>query len=148
MALAPALGLSMLLDLGPGELFTFSAAMSLFAIGTARVCSEKENAPALPVPTVHSSVHHRLFEAGTGVPAVLTILFGAAYGSVNTFIAMLANETGIGHVNKKCKERLNFVPKELSRQFQRSLWQHGAADAGWMLILLEAGTDGGSRLYH
>jgi len=97
MALAPALGLSMLLDLGPGELFTFSAAMSLFAIGTARVCSEKENAPALPVPTVHSSVHHRLFEAGTGVPAVLTILFGAAYGSVNTFIAMLANETGIGH---------------------------------------------------
>ena len=97
MALAPALGLSMLLDLGPGVLFTFSAVMSLLAIGTAKVCSETETVPALPVPAVHSSVHNRLFEAGTGVPAVLTILFGAAYGSVNTFIAMLANETGIGH---------------------------------------------------
>ena len=97
MALAPALGLSMLLDLGPGVLFTFLAVMSLLAIGTAKVCSETETVPALPVPAVHSSVHNRLFEAGTGVPAVLTILFGAAYGSVNTFIAMLANETGIGH---------------------------------------------------
>ena len=97
MALAPALGLSMLLDLGPGVLFTFSAVMSLLAIGTAKVCSETETVPALPVPAVHSSVHNCLFEAGTGVPAVLTILFGAAYGSVNTFIAMLANETGIGH---------------------------------------------------
>lgn len=97
MALAPALGLSMLLDLGPGVLFTFSAVMSLLAIGTAKVCSETETVPALPVPAVHSSVHNRLFEAGTGVPAVLTILFGAAYGSVNTFIAMLANEIGIDH---------------------------------------------------
>ena len=97
MALAPALGLSMLLDLGPGVLFTFLAVMSLLAIGTAKVCSETETVPALPVPAVHSSVHNRLFEAGTGVPAVLTILFGAAYGSVNTFIAMLANEIGIDH---------------------------------------------------
>ena len=97
MALAPALGLSMLLDLGPGVLFTFSAVMSLLAIGTAKVCSETETVPALPVPAVHSSVHNRLFEAGTGVPAVLTILFGAAYGSVNTFIAMLANEIGIDY---------------------------------------------------
>lgn len=97
MALAPALGLSMLLDLGPGVLFTFSAVMSLLAIGTAKVCSETETVPALPVPAVHSSVHNRLFEAGTGVSAVLTILFGAAYGSVNTFIAMLANEIGIDH---------------------------------------------------
>ena len=97
MALAPALGLSMLLDLGPGVLFTFSAVMSLLAIGTAKVCSETETVPALPVPAAHSSVHNRLFEAGTGVPAVLTILFGAAYGSVNTFIAMLANEIGIDH---------------------------------------------------
>ena len=97
MALAPALGLSMLSDLGPGVLFTFSAVMSLLAIGTARICSAEETAPELPRPAVHSSVRNRLFEAGTGIPAVLTILFGAAYGSVNTFVAMLANETGIGH---------------------------------------------------
>ena len=97
MALAPALGLSMLSDLGAGVLFTFSAAMSLLAVGTARICSEAEPAPALPVPAAQSSVHNRFFEAGTGVPAVLTVLFGAAYGSVNTFIAMLANEVGIDH---------------------------------------------------
>ena len=97
MALAPALGLSMLSDLGAGVLFTFSAAMSLLAVGTARICSEAEPAPALPVPAAQSSVHNRFFEAGTGVPAVLTVLFGAAYGSVNTFIAMLDNEVGIDH---------------------------------------------------
>ena len=97
MALAPALGLSMLSDLGAGVLFTFSAAMSLLAVGTARICSEAETAPALPVSAAQSSVHNRFFEAGTGVPAVLTVLFGAAYGSVNTFIAMLDNEVGIDH---------------------------------------------------
>ena len=47
------------------------------------------------MPAVHLSFRNRLYEAGTGIPAILTILFGAAYGSVNTFIAMMASEAGI-----------------------------------------------------
>lgn len=42
------------------------------------------------------------------------------------------------HVNKKCKERLNFVPKELSRQFQRSLWQHDKAKVTTQLDTMES----------
>ena len=47
------------------------------------------------MPAVHLSFRNRLYKAGTGIPAILTILFGAAYGSVNTFIAMMAAEAGI-----------------------------------------------------
>lgn len=41
-------------------------------------------------------------------------------------------------LNKKCKERLNFVPKALSRQFQRSLWQHGRAELTTQLDTIES----------
>ncbi len=41
------------------------------------------------------SLLNRLCERNTGGPALLTILFGAGYGSVNTFIAMLAAEKGL-----------------------------------------------------
>lgn len=36
-----------------------------------------------------------MLERGTGVPAILTVLFGMSYGSVNTFVSMLAQEAHI-----------------------------------------------------
>ena len=95
MAMAPAFGLFLLTDISPVALFLCSGALSLLAIGTARVCHTRKEQAELPVPAIHSSIRNRLYESGTGIPAVLTILFGAAYGSVNTFIAMMANEAGI-----------------------------------------------------
>lgn len=38
------------------------------------------------------------------------------------------------HVNKKCKERLNFVPKELADEIQRTIWKN---DADKLKILLD-----------
>jgi MFS family permease len=97
MALAPALGIALLVNLGTYALFPLSALMSLLAIFTAKLCVTKKNSPELPTPAFHSSIRNKIFERGTGIPAVLTICFGAAYGSVNTFIAMMAQEAGIAH---------------------------------------------------
>lgn len=95
MAIAPALGIFLLSDLGPASLFLTSAFLSLAAAAAARLCAFQETRSELPTPSVHSSIRNKLFEHGTGIPAVLTILFGAAYGSVNTFIAMMAAEADI-----------------------------------------------------
>lgn len=97
MAIAPALGILLITDGGAGALFITSAVMSVAAIAAARLCSFHEVRAELPTAALHSSIRNKLFEHGTGVPAVLTILFGAAYGSVNTFIAMMAGEAGISH---------------------------------------------------
>ena len=95
MAMAPAFGLVLLTDISPTALFLCSGVLTMLAIGTARACHTRPEQADLPVPAIHSSIRNRLYEAGTGAPAVLTILFGAAYGSVNTFIAMMASEAGI-----------------------------------------------------
>ena len=95
MAMAPALGIVLLTDFNPAVLFLTSAILSLGAVVAVRCCGFSEKAVELPQPAIHASIRNRFFESWTGIPAVLTILFGAAYGSVNTFIAMAAQEAGI-----------------------------------------------------
>ena len=95
MALAPAFGLMLLSDISATMLFAVSGLASLLALFAAREDRMAEKEPELPLPAVHLSFRNRIYEPGTGIPSVLTILFGAAYGSVNTFIAMMAAEAGI-----------------------------------------------------
>ena len=97
MALAPAFGVILLSDFGSYPLFILSAAMTGFALLSARVCQIKEAVSEIPTSAIHSSLKNKFFEHGTGVPAILTMLFGIAYGSVNTFIIMMANEAGISN---------------------------------------------------
>lgn len=95
MALAPALGVMLLDNYSSISLFAFSAAATCFAILCTKTSNAKEVIPQLPTKALNNSIKNKLFEHGTGVPAILTILFGVAYGSVNTFIIMMANEAGI-----------------------------------------------------
>ena len=95
MAIAPAIGLTLLSTAGAMALFYVSASVSLLAILTAKLCHTKQPAPNPPAAVSHSSIRNRICEQDTGLPSVLTILFGAAYGSVNAYIAMLATEVGI-----------------------------------------------------
>lgn len=100
MALAPAAGLMMLNDFGPATLFIVSAIFSAVAIFTTLVCHVgkfSENRARVIAARTKTSLRDRICETGTGLPAILTILFGAAYGSVNTYIAMLANEAQIAN---------------------------------------------------
>ena len=93
MAIAPALGVMLLTDFNADALFFTSMLVTFLAAVSAKICNSKE-AP-LPTEEKHISIKNKLYEYGTGIPAILTILFGAAYGSVNTFVAMMANEAGI-----------------------------------------------------
>lgn len=93
MAIAPALGVMLLTDFSADALFFTSMLVTFLAAISAKICNAKE-AP-LPAEKKHISIKNRLYEYGTGIPSILTILFGAAYGSVNTFVAMMANEAGI-----------------------------------------------------
>ena len=95
MAMAPALGIMLLTDFSASALFFTSAVITFVAVITAHLCHTTEVQTELPAPAVHSSICNRLYEHGTGIPAVLTIFFGAAYGSVNTYIAMMAAEANI-----------------------------------------------------
>ncbi len=97
MAIAPALGVTLLADFGSNILFVFSATVTVLAAVSAKICTAKEKIPAMPTKAIHSSIRNRIYEHGTGIPAILTILFGAAYGSVNTFVAMMAAEAGISN---------------------------------------------------
>ena len=96
MAIAPAVGLFLLNDIGPTALFFVSAAVSIFAVAAAFVCRAGKKEPN-PPQREKTSWRNRICETGTGLPAVLTILFGAAYGSVNTYIAMMASEAHIAN---------------------------------------------------
>ncbi len=95
MAIAPALGVTLLSDAGSNVLFLFSALVTVCAALSAKFCNAKEKRPELPTAPIHASIRNKIFEQGTGIPAFLTILFGAAYGTVNTFVAMMASEAGI-----------------------------------------------------
>ncbi len=95
MAIAPALGVTLLSDAGSNVLFLFSALVTVCAALSAKFCNAEEKRPELPTAPIHTSIRNKIFEQGTGIPAFLTILFGAAYGTVNTFVAMMASEAGI-----------------------------------------------------
>lgn len=95
MALAPALGL-WLLEESPALLFAASMSFSAAAILMAWLCRTKKAPAGINAASpIRSSIKNRLCEQGTAGASLLTILFGAGYGSVNTYIAMLAAEKGI-----------------------------------------------------
>lgn len=95
MGIAPALGVALLTDMGPVGLFGFSSLAAALAIGSTLFCSN--TAPATSSCSVKQSVpwKSRLVETGTGFPSFFTMLFGLAYGCVNTFIALMAQEAHI-----------------------------------------------------
>ena len=86
MALAPAVGLFLLNDISPAALFFSSAAVSFLAVLVSIFCHAGKKVRQVEV-TEKASLRDRICETGTGLPAILTIFFGAAYGSVNTYIA-------------------------------------------------------------
>lgn len=95
MAIAPALGVMLLSDISSLALFLASAVITLCAIISTKLCNVQEKIVAHAENLIHASIKNKILEHGTGIPALLTILFGASYGSVNTFVAMMANEAGI-----------------------------------------------------
>ncbi|MBP2630732.1 MAG: quinolone resistance protein [Firmicutes bacterium] len=95
MAVGPAIGVWLISDYGFVSMFIVSALGTGVAIFGTKLCDvpnivigEKENERAV-------SLLDKFFERGTGIPSLLTMLFGVSYGSVNTFIAMLAQEANI-----------------------------------------------------
>ena len=97
MGIAPALGVALLTGFSADFLFLFATIMAALAIGSTHFCKTTSIDTGSPVPEkpVKISLRSRFFEAGTGFPSFLTMLFGCAYGSVNTFVAMMAHEAGI-----------------------------------------------------
>ncbi len=95
MGVAPALGVLLLTDFGANGLFGFSSLAAAFAIVSTVFCGAPAHTVPLHQPKVHVPWRSRFFEAGTGFPSFFTMLFGLAYGSVNTFIALMAQEAHI-----------------------------------------------------
>ena len=96
MALGPALGVWLISDYGFVAMFIASAVGTGIALFGTKLCEvpsvtieEKDERPV--------SLMDKFFEKGTGIPSLLTMLFGISYGSVNTFIAMLAQEAHIAN---------------------------------------------------
>ena len=97
MGIAPALGVMLLTDFSSDFLFAFSTIAAALAVGCTVFCSESASAVrrSRRAPKVKVPWRSRFFEAGTGFPSFFTMLFGLAYGCVNTFIALLAQEVHI-----------------------------------------------------
>lgn len=97
MGVAPAIGVALLTGFSADFLFGFSAAAAAVAIVCTLFCSESLSAirRARRAPKVAVPWRSRFFEAGTEFPSFFTMLFGLAYGCVNTFIALLAQEANI-----------------------------------------------------
>lgn len=97
MGIAPALGVMLLTDFSSDFLFVFSTIAAALAVGCTVFCSESVSAirRSRRAPKVKVPWRSRFFEAGTGFPSFFTMLFGLAYGCVNTFIALLAQEVHI-----------------------------------------------------
>ena len=97
MAIAPALGIIVYENCGAAMLFGVSIVCCISAVASVYACNaveRKENSGRSA-----ESIASRFIERGTERAAVLTVLFSAAYGSVNTFIAMMASEAGIDNVS-------------------------------------------------
>lgn len=94
MALAPAFGVWILNVSGAWLMFISSASATILALISAKICNiEEEKVEEKSLKKV--SLKNKLFEKGTEIPAILTMFFGISYGSVNTFIAMMAQEAHI-----------------------------------------------------
>jgi len=95
MALAPAAGVWLVKDYGFVAMFVVAAIGTAIALIGTMLCSVPREVVVLETAQEKTSLLSKLFETGTGFPAFLTILFGLGYGSVNTFVAMLAQEAHI-----------------------------------------------------
>lgn len=95
MALAPAAGVWLIKDFGYSVMFISSALGTGIALLGALACDAPKIEPLINEVQAKKSLLGNFFEKGTGFPAFLTMLFGAGYGSVNTFVAMLAQEAQI-----------------------------------------------------
>ena len=97
MGIAPAVGVVLLTDLGSDFLFAFSTIAAALAVACTMFCSESVSAirRSRRAPRVKIPMRSRFFEAGTEFPSFFTMLFGLAYGCVNTFIALMAQEAHI-----------------------------------------------------
>lgn len=94
MALAPAAGLWLMNGSGSASMFAVAAIASALAFLT--TSASKPSAVAVPKEAkAKLSLRDRLLERGTAIPALLTVLFGMSYGSVNTFVSMMANQAHI-----------------------------------------------------
>lgn len=98
MAIAPALGLEIYDALGSNALFAVSTACTILAALTIYF-GDKVVEKKISDKAHYGSFFERIVAQGTGKAAVLAILFSVAYGSVNTFIAMAAQEAGIAHAS-------------------------------------------------
>lgn len=97
MALAPAIGVWLINDYGFLIMFLASAAATGLAVMGNKMCKVPEFVASEKEVVEEISLMDKFFEKGTGIPALLTVLFGVSYGSVNTFIAMLAQEANIAN---------------------------------------------------
>lgn len=97
MGIAPAAGVSLLTGLGSDALFGFSFLTAALAMVCAFFSNESLSAIRRTRRMTKTKVSwkNRFFESGTGFPAFFTMLFGFSYGSVNTFVAMMAQEAHI-----------------------------------------------------
>lgn len=94
MAMAPAVGVWILNASGAWLMFLSSATATILAFLSVKICNvEKE--VIKETSAAKRSLKNKLFERGTEIPAILTMFFGIGYGSVNTFIAMMAQEAHI-----------------------------------------------------
>lgn len=95
MGFAPAAGVALLTGYGSTALFLLAtitpslALIATYATGKSNVVHHVQQAK------LKLSLWHRFVEAGTGFPSFFTMLWGFAFGSTNTFIAMFANTQDI-----------------------------------------------------
>lgn len=98
MGIAPALGVLLLTDNGAMALFAFAGTACLLALGGTFCCKTEpavQAAETIDKPKEKIPFLSHFFEQGTGLPAFLTMLFGFSYGSVNTFVGLLAEEVQV-----------------------------------------------------
>ena len=95
MALTPAAGVWLIASYGFNTMFLFSALGTGFALLATKMCKIKREVIFEQKETLKISLIDKLFEKGTGLPAFLTVLFGVSYGSINTYVVMLAKEANI-----------------------------------------------------
>ena len=95
MVVAPAFGVWVANSYSFDIMFTITAASQLAAILLLFCMTSVATAAAVPAKQDGTSILDNLIEKGLMFPAFLTMLFGVGYGSVNIFVAMVAQEAHI-----------------------------------------------------
>lgn len=95
MGLAPAAGVALLTGYGSTALFLLATIAPSLALVATYAAGKGQPVHHAVIPKVKLSLWHRFVEAGTGSPSFFTMLWGFAFGSTNTFIAMFAQTQDI-----------------------------------------------------